>query len=69
MSEILVKLMLQCGATYCDDTDMIVSEEELVKYTNLIISEKDKEINQLKNQLFTAKSQNEIYKGALYDSH
>lgn len=69
MSEILVKLMLQCGATYCDDTDMIVSEEELVKYTELLINEKNKEINQLKSQLSTLKAQNDIYRGALYDSN
>jgi hypothetical protein len=56
MSENLVELMLKCGATYCDDTDMIVSEEELIKYTNIIIDEKNKEINLLKYELFYAKS-------------
>jgi hypothetical protein len=56
MSDNLVELMLKCGATYCDDTDMIVSEEELVKYTNIIVAEKDKEISSLKYELFYAKS-------------
>lgn len=69
MSEILVELMLKCGATYCEDTDMIVSKEELVKYTNLILDGKEKEIQQLRNDLFIAKAQNEIYKGVVYDSH
>ena len=69
MSEFLDKLMTKTGACVADDGDWIVSSKELEDYTNLIIGEKDKEIDQLKSQLFTAKAQNEIYRGALYDSH
>ena len=65
MGEILVELMLKCGAVYCDDTDMIVSENELVEYTKLILDEKEKEIALLKSELFIAKAQNDIYKGVV----
>lgn len=44
-------------------------EPDLERLINLLIDEKNNEIEDLKRQLFTAKAQNDIYKGVIYDSH
>lgn len=62
MDEIIESLARQAGIEGVDPRKLRVFAES-------IMDSKDREINQLKSQLFTAKAQNEIYRGALYDSH
>lgn len=69
MSTALVELMLECGAVFCDDTLMTVSEDDLVKYTNKILQDKERVIEDLQSALYTARAQNGIYKNALNDGY
>lgn len=62
MDEIIWKLARQAGI---DDIDV----RKLRVFAEMLIDSKDKEIESLESQLYTARAQNQIYKGVIYDSH
>lgn len=62
MDEIIWKLARQAGI---DDIDV----RKLRVFAEMLIDSKDKEIQSLESQLYTARAQNQIYKGVIYDSH
>lgn len=62
MDEIIWKLARQAGI---DDIDV----RKLRVFAEMLIDSKDKEIESLESQLHTARAQNQIYKGVIYDSH
>ena len=62
MDEIIWKLARQAGI---DDIDV----RKLRVFAEMLIDSKDKEIQSLESQLYTARAQNEIYKGVVHDSY
>jgi hypothetical protein len=62
LDEIIWKLARQAGI---DDIDV----RKLRVFAELLIDSKDKEIQSLESQLYTARAQNQIYKGVIYDSY
>jgi hypothetical protein len=62
LDEIIWKLASQAGI---DDIDV----RKLRVFAELLIDSKDKEIQSLESQLYTARAQNQIYKGVIYDSY
>jgi hypothetical protein len=71
MVEILQKLAMKCGGLrepgMRGDGIWVFTEPDLQRLIDHLTNEKDKEIDQLKSQLFTAKAQNDIYRGAMHD--
>ena len=62
MEEIIWKLARQAGI---DDVDV----RKLRVFAEMLIDSKDKQIESLESALYTARAQNEIYKGAIHDSY
>ena len=62
MDEIVWKLARQAGI---DDVDV----RKLRVFAEMLIDSKDKQIQSLESALYTARAQNEIYRGVVQDNY
>ena len=62
MEEIIWKLARQAGI---DDVDV----RKLRVFAEMLIDSKDKQIESLESALYTARAQNEIYRGVVQDNY
>ena len=62
MEEIIWKLARQAGI---DDVDV----RKLRVFAEMLIDSKDKQIQSLESALYTARAQNEIYRGVVQDNY
>lgn len=73
MHEILQNLAMRCGGLREDgmrgDGMWIFTEPDLKRFIDVLTEDKDKQIQSLESELFTARAQNQIYKGVIYDSY